>query len=675
MALYHNALLCAAIAVLFWSCIGLSLARCLSLPRALHWPVAPSLGWAVHSAIGFPVLLLTGMSRATVVSLSIGFLAVACTLIWRHHRTAFNRARQSEHQEDRHTSPPICLPIWAIAAAAVFASLIMLSIVPKLSDAGAALSEAVFDHAKVAIIDGIVRQGLPAINPFFGEAGGFDHLAYYYLWHFSAAEIATVTGFSGWEADAAMTGYTAFSSLLLMMGFAVWLSSTIAAAGWALLLAASASIRNVLAAALGFEFVSTLVGYPTGFGTWLFQIYWAPQHVISANCALIAIFLLTRLARSPAPLTAGIMGVTAAAAYGSSIWIGGVTFPLAAVVIACVALLRAKPALRLPFVACLMGAGIVTLALSAPFLIDQFKMSALRADQFPIAFSPVEVLGLDLPAWTIQLLDVPGYWTLFLFAEFAAYYPAGLIATAWLAQDRGLTDERRSATTLLVLLAIIGLAVGGLLKSTVATNNDLAWRAVLPALLLLIAFTAAALGRYLKSMKRFAAILLILPLGLTLYGGLASVYSSIDIRPKPSSERFLKSTAMWQAVRRHAGVNERIANNPAFLADMTNWPINISWALLANRNSCYAGSDLALPFAPLTRDRRATIDALFVRLFSGITMPADIDDVARRYDCAVVVVTPEDGAWTANPFTTNSTYRLVESSTDWRIYRRNAGKS
>lgn len=675
MALYQNALLCAAIAVLFWSCIGLSLARCLSLPRELHWPVAPSLGWAVHSAIGLPVLLLTGLSRTTVFMLSIGFLAVACTLIWRYRHKAHNEERRSQHQENQNAPPPTCLPIWAIAAAAVFACLIMLSIVPKLSDAGAALSEPVFDHAKVAIIDGIVRQGLPAINPFFGEAGGFDHLAYYYLWHFSAAEIATVTGLSGWEADAAMTGYTAFSSLLLMMGFAVWLSSTTAAAGWTLLLAASVSIRNVLAAALSFEFVSSLVGYSTGFGSWLFQIYWAPQHVMSANCALIAIFLLTRLARSPAPLTAGILGVTAAAAYGSSIWIGGVTFPLAAAVIASVALLRAKPSLRLPLVACLLGASIITLALSAPFLIDQLKMSALRADGFPIAFSPAEVLGLDLPAWTIRLLDVPGYWTLFLFAELAAYYPAGLIAGAWLARDRGLTDERRFATILLVMLAIIGLAVGGLLKSTVATNNDLAWRAVLPALLLLIAFTAAALGRYLKSMKKFAAILLILPLASTLYGGLASIYSNIDIEPKPSAERFLKSTTMWQAVRRHAGVNERIANNPAFLADMTNWPINISWALLANRNSCYAGSDLALPFAPLTRDQRATIDALFARLFSGMTTPADIDDIARRYNCAVLVVTSEDGAWTTNPFTANSTYRLVESSTNWKIYRRNDGNS
>jgi hypothetical protein len=39
-----------------------------------------------------------------------------------------------------------------------------------------------------------------------------DGVAYYYLWHFSAAVVAVLTGVSGWEADAALTWFTAFAS-------------------------------------------------------------------------------------------------------------------------------------------------------------------------------------------------------------------------------------------------------------------------------------------------------------------------------------------------------------------------------------------------------------------------------------------------------------------------------
>ena len=50
---------------------------------------------------------------------------------------------------------------------------------------------------------------------------------------------------------------------------------------------------------------------------------------------------------------------------------------------------------------------------------------------------------------------------------------------------------------------------------------------------------------------------------------------------------------------------------------MTPWPGNISWALLANRRSCFAGDQLLLAFAPLPRARREEIDAQFIRVFAG----------------------------------------------------------
>ncbi|MFY9895317.1 MAG: hypothetical protein WAK63_14425 [Xanthobacteraceae bacterium] len=99
--------------------------------------------------------------------------------------------------------------------------------------------------------------------------------------------------------------------------------------------------------------------------------------------------------------------------------------------------------------------------------------------------------------------------------------------------------------------------------------------------------------------------------------------------------------------------------------------MNISWAPLANRSSCFAGRDLALAFAPLPPPRREAIDAQFIRVFAGGGTAADVSDMATRYGCEVVVVVPQDGAWTRDPFAASADYRLAENRDGhWRIYLR-----
>ena len=106
--------------------------------------------------------------------------------------------------------PSVEVPAWAYGIAAPLALLPTIAILPKETSDGIALAGPVFDHAKAAITDDIARLGLPPGNPFFGAAG--ERLPYYYLWYFGAAQLTRVLGISGWEADAAMTWFTAFTS-------------------------------------------------------------------------------------------------------------------------------------------------------------------------------------------------------------------------------------------------------------------------------------------------------------------------------------------------------------------------------------------------------------------------------------------------------------------------------
>ncbi len=162
MASLVNAALCALVATAFWSLPGYALARHL-LPRPLAMGAAPVLGWAVLSAVTLPAFYLIGFSPVAVIG-----VAALCVVA-----SGLSLFRPSL-EIDAGQAPPV--PAWAIAAAALLALVPAAAIVPKFSGAGVSVADAIFDHSKIAIIDAMTRQGLPPINPIFGEAGAASRL-------------------------------------------------------------------------------------------------------------------------------------------------------------------------------------------------------------------------------------------------------------------------------------------------------------------------------------------------------------------------------------------------------------------------------------------------------------------------------------------------------------------
>ena len=80
---------------------------------------------------------------------------------------------------------------------------------------------------------------------------------------------------------------------------------------------------------------------------------------------------------------------------------------------------------------------------------------------------------------------------------------------------------------------------------------------------------------------------------------------------------------------------------------------------------------MALAFAPLPPPRREAINAQFIRVFAGEGTAADVSEMAKQYGCEVVVVVPQDKAWTHDPFAASPDYRLAKSRDGrWRIYVR-----
>jgi hypothetical protein len=658
MASPLNAALCALLAAAFWPLLGYALGRRL-LPRVLARGAAPVMGWAVHSAVMLPIYAWIGpwIGFSPIAVIGAGALCVLASGF-----SLAERAPQSEAEDAAD------IPAWAFAAAAVLALAPAVAILPKFSGAAVQLADPVFDHSKIAIVDAMARLGLPPVNPVFGEFGAPGHLAYYYLWHFGAAELALAFGASGWEADIGLTWFTAFASLSLMMGVAVWLSKRAAAAIWVVVLAAAASLWVTLDWIAGAGDLMPWLWPPIGMAGWLFQATWVPQHLMAASCAVAAMLLIVQYARRQSLALLLTLVLLVVAGFESSSFVGGLTFAIAALVTAPILLVGTEPAQRRRFALGVAVAAVLAICLAAPFVLDQLAAVRSRGGGSPIVVAPYTVFGEALPHALRRLLDVPAYWLILLPIELPATFVAGAIALT-VALRSAMPRPKKLAVAALACLAGTGLLVSWLLVSTLGENNDLGLRAIIPAEMVLI--VAAAAGFFQARCRAAIVATALAGLVLSLADTATTVHDAVAGRPRPGGKILAQTPELWDAVRRYAAPGARVANNPLFLRDITPWPVNISWALLANRSSCFAGRELALALAPLPRPRRDAIDAQFIRVFAGEGTAADVSDMAQQYGCEVVVIVPQDKAWTNDPFAASADYRLAENRDGrWRIYVR-----
>jgi hypothetical protein len=649
-------LVCVFAAMFYWTAVGCALGRWLA-PPVLALPIAPALGWALHSAIALPLYRVLGFTQGMTALCSLAVLAVAALSL-----------RLPAPADDG--MPNIRVPAPAYGLAAGLAAVVAIAIFPKLSVDAVTLSGPIFDHSKVAIIDDMVRLGLPPGNPFFGEAGHETPLVYYYLWHFSAAELALLFGVGGWTSDIALTAFTAFSTLSLMMGFAVWIGGRTSAAYFAVLLAFAASIHPVAEFLMRPETLYAYLLPSTGFAGWLFQSTWAPQHVMSSGCVLLSAYLLTRLTWQPSAIAVVTLGLLGAAAFESSTWAGGFVFGAAAPLIVAILFTGCAPTERLRFLISCAVAGLITVTFSFPFLRDQIAASASRGGESLIAFQPIEVFADGVPKTWRHILDIPGYWLVLLMIEFPAIYLPGLFSLLGVLRARSAPDDKMRASWAFAALAFVSMLTAGFFTITFTENNDLSWRAIIPGVLILTIFAAAGLARWLAVPAPLPAAMTLMLLVLALPRSFQIAAANIHGTPSASDRLFAATPAMWEALRKYTGPNERIANNPEFMEYMTPWAINISWALLANRRSCYAGKGYTAPFTTLSPDRINDIEGLFMRVFVGNGTDSDVRQLATRYQCRVALLTAEDPAWTNDPFANSAIYRLVEEKPhQWKIYR------
>jgi hypothetical protein len=648
---------------LVFTLLGSALTRWLAPAWASGRSLEPALGWSVFTALALPVQLLLGLSRVSTAGLLIAALGLAAAVLVAKRRSA----------------PSLLpLPLWALLLAALIAAIPLAGLTPRHVGDGVIIGLASADHVKVAMIDEMTRQGLPPGNPFFAAHGARGSLSYYWLWHFGAAQLSSVTGISGWEADAALTGFTAYASMLLMMGLTGWIcarfepfATAVTPAGRGVAMAAvgilslAGNLTPILTMGLGKARLAEVIADYRNLETWITQASWVPQHLASAGCVVMAVLFLLETLKEPRIGRTIIVGVLAAAAFGCSAWVGGVTFAAIATATGVVALVRAPRGGRRDFFLSAAGSAIIAAVLAAPLIQAEFGTLAARAGQSPVAFHPFEVVGSLQPHLLRRVLDLPAYWLVLLPMDLPAVYPAG-IAAFWAYARRAWRSGGLDAMGLgLAMLVLMSFGVSWLLISTIG-NNDLGWRAMLPGLMVLTPFAAAGFAFWIRA-RRFVALAAALAL-LAISFPERTAVGDITGQASDDAAAFATSPAMWADVRRFAGPADRVASNPGDLDTIAGYPVNLGWGLLSDRPSCYAHRETTRVFAPLSEEARDALDAQFERVFLGEAEPGDLKQLAQDDGCRVVVVTERDDAWNHDPFADSPYYRLALQARRWRIY-------
>jgi len=675
--------LAALVTFLVFSLPGLSVLRLLGLINPKRFLVAllmaPAFGLCTYGPFSLAFTALVGYSVFTLIIAWLLFQAII--LLWIRYQTISTNEHFLCHISQWHS-------LWLLIGAAVCAMIPTFHIFPVVYQDGLFINVPIFDHAKIAIVDAIAREGLLPINPYYAPAGERIPLTYYYLWHFFASQIKLLTHVTGWQAEVALNWFTAFASLSFLSALAIHFTQKARAGLFILLLALTGAPADLLPWLWG-PYWTNWVGYPPvhGLELWWIQAAWVPQHLFSALVVIVFIFLVTQVLTKGKMLTsyAIVIGLTTATAFGASIWVGGIALLFGLPFLIGMALWLRLPLYNyLNTFKTLLFALLICLLFAIPVLISLTTGPSLAQSELPFGPHLYTATSLFNKAsdWG-YIAHIILYWLQFLPLNLGIVFVLGTASV--LLYTSKIPEERNFWA--LSFGAIFGfLLIVQFLQSTIA-NNDFGWRAVLvPVMLLMVwsaialtaLFTSTDLSKWRISIKRWQPLILSLTMvGLTIGFLSFTRISQLPVNPHypPDAhtlalhQGFLRQQQAWAKVRQYAKPTDLVQSNPDGYTTMTPWPANIAYALFADRATAYANPEYAHVFAYRYDNHQKTQQYQLIQtVFSAQPTDEALRHLHDVLKVKVLLVDKFDAVWHSEAIERSGLYRLVEKETDFKIY-------
>jgi hypothetical protein len=630
---------------------------------------APLVGMVTFGTATLPVFYVVPYRREYLLAC---FAAFVILLWWRGRGVPANSGVAGPQ--------PCRRVVWAVVAACFgVATLACVHVIPWTAADGAVYTGAVMhDHAKVAIVDAIAREGLPPITPFYAPGAPIP-LNYYFGWHYLASQVRLVTGIAGWPTHAAFVWLTYAIAVSFCAGMALQLTGRARAAVSAIALSISGCACDALAPlARPFPRLSEVIGAATRFHALPEQAIWVPQHVLAAVTVVLVLVMLSHLDESPLVSGSLVLGLSCAGAFGCSVWVAmvlAVAGPVILVVLFASARHRPEEGRR---AAALLGlAALVAIGFSLPIVA-----AALAGPTAPTRGSVALFLLHPLPRPHSALVQILAYWVLYVAAVLGVTFFAGLfgLAIAPLADRR----QWRRFRLLSAISALVSLSICQFARSTIYTN-DLGWRANLVATVVLTIWGAAGLEWLVSRAAERAgwprrhrrALLVLSAMGLAV--GLAACPRGLPGPPagedplRGARRRLAKQERAWQVVREHAGPSELVQANPrGAFSELTPWPINISAALFSDRRSAILDPVWGWIYAHRAepRARQVTIN-LVGQVFSANPSAESVAALRDLLHVKVLLLDPADPVWPGTAIAATGRYRQVYRDSDFCVLSAN----
>ncbi|WP_313808777.1 hypothetical protein [Sphingobium sp.] len=478
----------------------------------------------------------------------------------------------------------------------------------------------VLDMVKhAAVVEQIVRQGIPFSDPFFARDGIAGYYHYFYIW----------------PAAIKWLGSDAISARMAFAGTVYWTGFGVVALLWRI--AADAAFirpgrdRRLLILAILLSFVAgadllfmllrylvvhriepELDSWNTEIRTLGTSVLWVPHHVSAMVAAWTGMLLITRAGPGNRLLLGAAAGAAFATMFGESAWIALTIAPL----------LAGWTLLRLSRRdATLLIAGATALLLSLPQFHDIVHGRAPEA--FPIAFGVrlfTVVFAADTPtAQLFCLVLLPLNYGL----EFGI---CGLGAYLYWRTRRRPSDNGLAVRRLLLWSTITALIIASFVKSTII-NNDLGWRAVLFPVTAVLIWTLR-LAQSVPSFRRLHP----LAIGLLVLGSVGTAWDlfglrlirpplfpvrPIEVNNSPPTAYALRQAYGW--ADDHLPGQAIIQHNPAITLRVLDFGLyGHHWPAVADEQANLFGSG-----AKAAADRMALLKPIFNR-------PLPAQDIIRR---------------------------------------------
>lgn len=408
---------------------------------------------------------------------------------------------------------------------------------------------------RIAFTDAVVRGGVPPANPLY-FAGAAAPMRYYYFWYVLCATVVKLAHVSARQAFIASSVWAGFGLIATTVLFTRHFFRWEKRARWTAL-ALLAVTGADLVPALGNAVLQSSVNGDIEWWSvdpidaWPDSLLWVPHHVASVVCCLLAFLFLWnsrgKLSRARQISTVALAALACASAVGLSVYVAAGF----AVMMLCWLLWRTMK--RDPQCAALWRTSITTCALSAVLLIPTLHEltqgaraavsgagAAANPHLFILSVRRMIDSGLltGLPVFatwnaahpvlldqTIRLLLlIPG-----LAMELGVYGAMlVLLVRAW---RRGGTITEDPARETALFFTLAGLVLTMFLSSSVITNNDFGYRAVMLPQFFLWLLTAEVLASWhsrdkqplipaTTGSRRLVYALLVLGIAGTAYGGI-----------------------------------------------------------------------------------------------------------------------------------------------------------